>query len=178
MKHTTDDLRSLAEKVASVAGASQPTVDDTKAQCILAIAASAAADELDRLRAEVASLRREDRPMPVVLPGAAPVLPLVQRTLAEMLTPRHPQMGNILALLDERTAEGIKSYKIALMAPNGRDFLKDATEEAADLVQYLAGLRHLRDYDPRRLRLLHALVSVAYNQMTLALAEAEMEFHP
>lgn len=142
-------------------------------------------DELDSLRAEVASLRaevdslrREEQPMPVVLPGAVPVLPLVHRTLGEMLTPRHPQMGAILTLLDERTAKGVATYKIALMAPNGRDFLKDATEEAADLVQYLAGLRHLRDQDPRRLRLLHALVSVAYNQTTLALAEAEMEFHP
>ena len=134
--------------------------------------------EVERLRAEVASLRREEQPMPVVLPGAVPVLPLVQRTLVDMLTPRHPQMVAIWALLAERTAKGIKSYKIALMAPNGRDFTKDAIEEAADLVQYLAGLRHLRDYDLSRLRLLHALVSVAYNETTLELAEAEREMHP
>lgn len=121
---------------------------------------------------------RTEQPMPVVLPGAVPVLPLVHRTLAETLTPRHPQMGAILALLDERTAKGVATYGAPLMAPNGRDFTKDATEEAADLVQYLAGLRHIRDYDLRRLRLLHALVSVAYNQTTLALSEAEMDAHP
>lgn len=126
------------------------------------------------------------QPKPTVLPGAVPVMPLTKRALVRTLTKRHPQMRAINALLAEREAEGIETYEIVLMAPNGRDFLKDAIEEAADLVQYVSGDRHLASVSPPatpaeaetrldRLRLLHALVATAYNEVTNELRTAEAD---
>jgi hypothetical protein len=114
------------------------------------------------------------QPKPTAIPGAVPVRPMVERALAGTLTKVHPQLPAIRALLDERTAKGVETYGAALAAPNGRDFLRDAIEEAADLVQYLAGLRHLASLPGAvndaahidRLRVLQALATVAYNEAT------------
>lgn len=129
------------------------------------------------------------QPKPTAIPGAVPVRPLVERALVGTLTKAHPQLPAIRALLDERTAKGVETYGAALAAPNGRDFLRDAIEEAADLVQYVAGLRHLASASPpgtsvdawarmERLRTLHALVSVAYNEVTNELRRSEPDALP
>lgn len=60
---------------------------------------------------------------PLPKPGGRPVTPEVRR------------------LLDEREAKGIETYGRSLETFNGRSFLRDATEEALDLTQYLVGLR-------------------------------------
>jgi hypothetical protein len=46
-------------------------------------------------------------------------------------------VDHMLKTLDERTAEGVKTYGTPLMTFNGRNALKDAREEAYDLLQYL-----------------------------------------
>ena len=53
--------------------------------------------------------------------------------------PRREPVGERLkAMIDERTAIGIRKYGEPLHSYNGRDATRDALEEALDLSQYLA----------------------------------------
>lgn len=49
-----------------------------------------------------------------------------------------PVVDSLVAFLDERAALGERKYGTKLQPHNGRDALKDAFEEAVDLVMYLA----------------------------------------
>lgn len=51
----------------------------------------------------------------------------------------------VTADMAARKAFGLEKYKTVLQADNGRDFLRDAYEEALDLVVYLRGAIFERD---------------------------------
>jgi predicted nucleic acid-binding Zn-ribbon protein len=65
-----------------------------------------------------------EQPMPK--PGTKDVTPYARQRMVEMLA--------------EREAKGIAAYGTTLQANNGRDALRDAMEECADLWQYLCQL--------------------------------------
>lgn len=52
----------------------------------------------------------------------------------------------VMADIEERRQFGIRKYGTALQAGNGRDMLRDAYEEALDLVIYLRGAIEERDH--------------------------------
>lgn len=57
-----------------------------------------------------------------------------------------PFMQNLVqADIEKRKEIGIKRYGTLLQAHNGRDFMRDAYEEALDLVMYLRGCLYERD---------------------------------
>jgi len=57
-----------------------------------------------------------------------------------------PVAMSIKALIDARTALGIKKYGTPLMSHNGRDAKMDALEEAVDLIQYLMQINMEQSY--------------------------------
>lgn len=58
----------------------------------------------------------------------------------------NPFMQNLVQIdVEKRKEIGIKRYGTLLQAHNGRDFLRDAYEEALDLVMYLRGCLFERD---------------------------------
>jgi hypothetical protein len=68
---------------------------------------------------------------------------------AEQPAPRpneHPAMRPLLiAEMEQRDRIGLERYGTRLQPHNGRDFLRDALDEALDLAVYLRGLMYERD---------------------------------
>lgn len=56
----------------------------------------------------------------------------------------------LVRALAARRALGLERYKTILQAGNGRDFARDATEEAVDLVVYVRGMLAECDGEPPR----------------------------
>ena len=59
-----------------------------------------------------------------------------------------PENHILRPLAIQRRAEGIKTYKTPLHRGNGRDFARDALEEALDLMAYLRGMRETPESPP------------------------------
>lgn len=66
--------------------------------------------------------------------------PLWHQVIADMQR-RGPQVDQVAEDMQARDRKGRQKYGTPLQAHNGRDFLKDAYEEALDLTVYLRGLR-------------------------------------
>ena len=114
------------------------------------------------------------QPNPTPQPGAVPVLPLAYAAAARTFREGSPLLDEVRVLLETRTRKGVETYGEALMAPHGRDFLLDAEEEAVDLLQYLAGLRHVgvEPADLARMRRLQALCGAVFNESVEVLSIA------
>ncbi len=58
----------------------------------------------------------------------------------------HPPLWPlVIADMEARDAFGRRKYGVPLQPHNGRDYLRDALDEALDLVAYLRGLIYERD---------------------------------
>lgn len=66
---------------------------------------------------------------------------------AEAMPDEDPAGSVLLPLLEDRVARGERHYGVRLMTHNGRDAVRDALEEALDLILYLHQIS-LERHDP------------------------------
>ena len=109
------------------------------------------------------------QPNPAPQPARVPALPLAYASAARTFRDGGPMLDEVQLLLESHAWKGS-----LLMVPNGRDFLLDAETLAVDLLQHLAGLRHLGvgAADLHRMRRLQALCGVVFNEAVEVLSIA------
>jgi hypothetical protein len=96
-------------------------------------------------------------------PTSNATTPIIDLILAELLdlVAAHPSAPEVATDLRVRAQAGKSKYGVYLQARNGRDALRDAYEEACDLVMYLRQAIAEDDEDPRTRRALATAVRLA-----------------
>lgn len=78
-----------------------------------------------------------EAPQPAPVMRGEPVSPKLMRwiSLADQLSEK--ERAEAIKLISERCKKGLAEYGQPLMSEDGRDTIRDAREEAADLLQYI-----------------------------------------
>lgn len=85
----------------------------------------------------------DEQGLPVHTSDAIAVFPLVRAEIEDSLRGIYAAKAReaMLAIMDARRAKGLATYGAELHTPNGRSMVRDALEEAADLLVYAVGMR-------------------------------------
>lgn len=85
----------------------------------------------------------DEQSLPVHASDATAVFPLVRAEVEDNLRGVYAAKAReaLLAIVETRRAKGLATYGAELHTPNGRSMVRDALEEAADLLVYAVGMR-------------------------------------